>query len=229
MILQRFSEERNLIKRVISTLVFTILLLVTIRGNAQKSIPFDLKFDLAPIHKDSISIEEFKFYVSDLILKQNNVTVYENKNLFKLVDLSEESSFTISTLVPSHLLFNSISFSLGVDSNTNKEGIHSGDLDPTKGMYWTWQSGYINLKLEGSSPLCPTRKHKFQFHIGGFGEGQYPLQTITYPALNNYKSTITIDLEKFFNVINLSKVNEVMIPGKQAVELSNKIKLAFDK
>lgn len=222
-----FLEGKNQIKRSSTFLIILVLYFFSTSAFAQKQIPFELKFHLKTVKKDSIEIETFKFYISDLKLKLNDQLVYENKHLFKLIDLSEDSVFTASTYVPSHLLFNSISFSIGVDSSTNKEGIHSGDLDPTKGMYWTWQSGYINLKLEGTSPLCPTRHHKFQYHIGGFKEGVYPIQTLIYPASNKYMKDIYIELDKFFSTIDLTKENTVMIPGKQAVELSKKMKLAF--
>jgi hypothetical protein len=220
-------EGKNQIKRSSTFLIILVLYFFSTTAFAQKQIPFELTFHLKTVTKDSVEIETFKFYISDLKLKQNDQLVYENKHLFKLIDLSEDSVFTASTFVPSHLLFNSISFSIGVDSSTNKEGIHSGDLDPTKGMYWTWQSGYINLKLEGTSPSCPTRHHKFQYHIGGFKEGEYPIQTLIYPASNNYSKDIYVELDLFFSTIDLTKENTMMIPGKQAVELSKKMILAF--
>lgn len=42
-----------------------------------------------------------------------------------------------------------ITFSLGVDSLKQAKPLYSGDLNPLKYMYWTWQSGYIQLKAEG--------------------------------------------------------------------------------
>lgn len=39
-------------------------------------------------------------------------------------------------------------------------------------MYWSWNSGYIFLKLEGTSPSAPTDatgKNTFRYHIGSFG------------------------------------------------------------
>jgi len=48
-----------------------------------------------------------------------------------------------------------------VDSLANVSGAMSNDLDATKGMYWSWQSGFINLKIEGKSASCKTRKINF--------------------------------------------------------------------
>ena len=78
-----------------------------------------------------------------------------------------------------------IKFNLGIDSLTNVSGVMGGDLDPTKGMYWTWQSGYINFKMEGSSAVCPTRNHEFQFHIGGYQDPFYAMQTLELEVKNS--------------------------------------------
>ena len=71
----------------------------------------------------------------------------------------------------------------------------TGVLDPASsmdnGMYWTWNSGYIFFKMEGSSPAAPadpTGNRKFRYHIGGFGG--YSAKTF-----NNIKS-VSIDLPK---------------------------------
>ena len=53
-----------------------------------------------------------------------------------------------------------------------------GDLDPTKGMYWAWQSGYINFKMEGSCSQCLATKNNFEFHLGGYQQPFYAMQTI---------------------------------------------------
>jgi hypothetical protein len=50
-----------------------------------------------------------------------------------------------------------ITFSAGIDSLTSTAGIQKGVIDPINGMYWAWQSGYVNFKIEGKSSSCPTR------------------------------------------------------------------------
>ena len=101
-------------------------------------------------------------------------------------------------------------------------GALAGDLDPTNGMYWAWQSGYINFKIEGNSSSCKTRKNQFFFHVGGYKKPNYSLKMITLDVLIP-KSTIdiTINLKDFFSKINLGKTNSIMIPGKSAMELAD--------
>lgn len=57
----------------------------------------------------------------------------------------------------------------GVDSITQETSKFNGDLDPLHGMYWTWQSGYIQLKLECTELSGESHeKNGIQLHIGGF-------------------------------------------------------------
>jgi hypothetical protein len=53
-------------------------------------------------------------------------------------------------------------------------------------MYWSWNSGYIFFKMEGTSPVSTQNGNIFQYHIGLFGG-------YTAPTINNLK-TITLDL-----------------------------------
>ncbi len=103
-------------------------------------------------------------------------------------------------------------------------GALKGDLDPTKGMYWAWQSGYINMKIEGKSSSCTTRKNKFQFHIGGYLKPEYAMRKVNL-LLDNQKDKnkieLVMDLGKLFSEIKLKENNTIMIPGKVAMKLAD--------
>lgn len=201
--------------------------------NHEISISFNATFQGEELtaQADSIgqatSIEVLKFYVSNLILLADGATVFTEQNSFHLIDFSDARSNTFEFQLPSDLEYDQFSFNLGIDSTTNVSGVMGGDLDPTKGMYWTWQSGYINFKIEGKSPNCPTRKNKFQFHLGGY---TYPYATIQEVALNTNDGkdiNIAIDLDQFFAKIDLAEAYQVMQPSLLAVELSNMLPLLF--
>jgi len=90
--------------------------------------------------------------------------------------------------------YQSLTFTIGVDSlrSTMDVSKRTGVLDPagdhnTSGMYWSWNSGYIFLKLEGSAPDAGSADKKVRYHIGGFGG-------YSAPGINNIKTT-TIDLK----------------------------------
>lgn len=80
--------------------------------------------------------------------------------------------------------YTGIEFVLGIDSlrNTKEPAERTGALDvggAAAGMYWSWNSGYIFLKLEGTSSKAPMHvsgANMYQYHIGGFGG--YSVRTI---------------------------------------------------
>ena len=178
---------------------------------------------------DSLQITTLRFYLSNFrLLKGQNVVWAEPKS-YHLVDVESPNSTQFSLILPKNLNFDVLKCDLGIDSLTNTEGAKDGDLDPTKGMYWAWQSGYINLKLEGTSRLCPTRKNKFQFHIGGFLGTEYALQTLDFPL--NKASThpfyLKFDVQDFLSTIDLKTQHTFMGPSEEAVGMAKKIATIF--
>ncbi|HWY12651.1 MAG TPA: MbnP family protein, partial [Bacteroidia bacterium] len=146
--------------------------------------------------KDSIQITELKFYVSDIELWQEQKLVWKEKKSFHLVDISDPKSLSLALNLPSAINFTEIKFNLGIDSVTNVSGAMGGALDPILGMYWAWQSGYINLKLEGKSNLCKTRNNEFQFHLGGYLSPFLGLQHVNVKSNNTNNTILTIDVQK---------------------------------
>lgn len=214
---------------------FLLIFLIPVFGfcqkenNSVKFIPTFGNISVEPGKKyyssklnDSLSIETFRFYVSNLTLLKNGKVVYAAKNKFYLIDFEKKLQITLSA---KNISFDAIKFNIGIDSTTNVSGAMGGDLDPVNGMYWAWQSGYINFKLEGTSKVCPTRNNIFQFHIGGYLSPNATLQTITLPAKN--KTEIKVDLEKFLNGIELKNTNEIMSPGEKAVTLAKLYQTIF--
>jgi hypothetical protein len=178
-------------------------------------------------NNDSIQITKLKFYISSIRFYNNNKLVFEEKNSYHMVDVSEIKTLHININKPSTAKFNSIKFDLGIDSITNTKGVFGGDLDPTKGMYWAWHSGYINFKLEGTSNVCNTRNNVFEFHLGGFASPYNCLQTIQLQLLNSNKAMVLVDINQFLSQINLANTNAIMTPSKQAIELAKQATKMF--
>lgn len=175
----------------------------------------------------SLRIEVLKFYLSNLQLLKNGKVVLQDIKAH-LVDVANKNSLQIIYDNNENIVFDELEFSLGVDSVTNVSGALGGDLDPTKGMYWTWQSGYINFKLEGSSKLCKTRNNEFQFHLGGYQRPNDCLQTLSYPIHNSKLIMLILNVQKIFEQIDLAKTNQLMSPSIEAVRLSKIIANAFE-
>ena len=177
--------------------------------------------------KDSIQIETLKFYLSGFELWDHDKPVYKEKHSYHLLDASKMKSMSFNLRIPSDLVYDKIVFHLGIDSATNVAGAMGGDLDPTRGMYWSWQSGYINFKLEGRSAKCRTQNNEFTYHLGGYLSPFQSIQIIEFPVQPIEKVQIKVDMQKFFNSIDISKQNQTMSPGLEANELSKKLSAIF--
>jgi len=179
-------------------------------------------------NKDSIEITALKFYISGVELYKEGNLVWKEKNSYHLIDVSDENSRYVPLSVPVAISYDRVSFNLGIDSATNIMGAQGGDLDPMRGMYWTWQSGYINFKLEGTSPLCNTRHHAFEFHIGGYHAPYNTFQSLYLPTSKSAEGiNVFIQLKELLSTINLAKTNQIMTPGKDALWISEEIKKHF--
>lgn len=174
-----------------------------------------------------LRIEVLRFYLSNVQLLKNAKVVLQ-EGIAHLVDAANKNSLHISLDNKENIEYDELKFNLGIDSVTNVSGALGGDLDPTKGMYWTWQSGYINFKLEGSSPYCKTRNNEFQFHLGGYQRPNDCLQTLSYPINNSKLIMLHLNVQKILSQIDLAKINHVMSPGEETVRLSKIVAKAFE-
>lgn len=178
-----------------------------------------------PAINDSVSINILRFYVSDVCFIKNGKTVFTDKNRFHLLDLESQLKINIQT---NQKDFDAIRFNIGIDSVTNSGGVKGGDLDPTKNMYWAWQSGYINFKLEGKSQVCKTRNNVFQYHIGGYSYPNNSLQTVTITVNHAASININFDLEKLLSGVGLQTTNEIMSPSAKAMQVAKLYKTVFE-
>ncbi|MFN5416017.1 MAG: MbnP family protein [Flavobacteriia bacterium] len=221
-------------------LIFTFSFLFTLTIFSQSERTVDVKINIiygnekleaekwyALNKKDSVLVQNLKFYLTGFKFLRDEHSLYQEKNSFHLLDLLDSNSCHFEIQVPKKMYFNLVQFNLGIDSLTSASGAQGGALDPTKGMYWTWQTGYINFKLEGKSNLCDTRNNAFTFHVGGFSGEQNSLYVITFNNPNQNKIEINLDLHQVFKSIDLQKQNHIMSPSKEAVELAYKFASEF--
>lgn len=143
-------------------------------------------------NNESFKVTMLRYFVSNLVLTRLDGSKYivPQDSSYFLIDESVTASLTPVIQVPEGE-YTKLEFLLGVDSlrNTKDLSQRTGVLDPTgtaSGMYWSWNSGYIFFKMEGTSPASTQTNNVFQYHIGLFGG--YATST-----LNNLKN-ISIDL-----------------------------------
>ena len=173
------------------------------------------------VNDTEVSLQVLRFYVSEIEFYKSDSLVWKEADSYHLIDASRNESLDIRT---TEIDADRLVFLLGTDSLTNVSGAMGGDLDPSKGMYWAWNSGYINFKLEGTSSVCDTRNNAFQFHLGGYA---YPNATVQSVELELTSNTILVDIKAFLQGIDLAKNNTVMSPGLEAVTLTKRTATIF--
>lgn len=176
---------------------------------------------------NQLQIEVLKFYVSKITFLKKGKVVLEENNSFHLIDASDKTTVLIAIQTVKNVAYDELRFSLGIDSVTNVSGAKGGDLDPTKGMYWAWQSGYLNFKIEGKSLLCKNRKNEFFYHLGGYQSPFNTLQTVSFSVKNKKKIILDLDANQFLNLIDISHQKNIMSPGEEAVRLSKLVTTCF--
>jgi hypothetical protein len=214
-------------------IIFTVFLCASFVPKKKRGLTFTPTFQRNIIqldrdyyrYEDTIRFSSLKFYISNIKLHKGKSKTYCFPKQFHLIDLSSPASLRILSQKVKKSNWDSVSFTLGIDSITNSAGALGGDLDPTNGMYWTWQSGYINTKIEGFSSQCPTRKNKFQFHLGGFTFPHQTAQKATLPYAED--GEYELNFSKLFSTINLESNHTIMSPGKKAVDMTEILATCF--
>jgi hypothetical protein len=191
-----------------------------------EGLPVSLPFKLydSSLH-DTIEIDVLRFYIGPVELMQGGAVVHRIRQPYFLVDADKPASMRIG--LPAGLQFDRIRFGLGVDSLTSVSGVFPDDLDPVNGMYWTWQSGYINFKMEGSSSKINTANGRFQFHVGGYLPPFNTYRILQVPAGRGGLTEVQFDLAGLLGQIRLAENPVLMTPGKAAVEFADRLAFYF--
>lgn len=185
-------------------------------------------------HGEAFTVRIFRYYISHLYVLSNKGKTYMPSDAYFLVDEGKQASKTITLWVPFPII-QSIGFTIGVDSSRNVSGVQTGALDPANGMFWTWNSGYIMAKLEGSSPVSKAPQNGFTYHIGGFRNGENAarrLSLVLPKTISATKDTVIIkaDVNAWFNGVHPLKIADqpsIMTPGPQAMQIADNYSKMF--
>jgi hypothetical protein len=189
--------------------------------------------------KESFTVTGFKFYIHNVqLINTDSNKVFElSADKYFLIDFSDSAKCIINMAVLPYT-YNRIAFTVGIDSARNVSGAQTGALDPANGMFWTWNTGYIMAKLEGTSPVAAGGR--FEYHIGGFQEPDNVLKKITllFPFAQNIdlkpgettEMDITADAYDWFNNphdIRLNTNPVIATPGSLAKEVAENYSKMF--
>lgn len=143
-------------------------------GNA----PFALNSNYITENNDTLSFTMVKYYVTNVQLKNTDGETFFLPESYYLINLDEgiEAMLTIDSIPAG--TYTEISFLVGVDSTRNVSGAQTGDLSQTNDMFWSWNSGYIFVRMEGTSQLA--QSGSFVYHLGGFSGANSAIQKRTF-------------------------------------------------
>lgn len=181
---------------------------------------------------EKITVQKFKYYVSNVSVTDKLGKTTLLPATYFLVDEADPSSKTITVTVPDNAI-QSIGFLLGVDSIRNVSGIQTDALDPLKGMFWTWNSGYIMAKLEGSSESSRIAGQSFTYHIGGFKGEMNTLKNISLPVSSKQPVSelhISADINAWFKgkyEIRTAETPVCHTPGDLAMKIADNYSAMF--
>jgi hypothetical protein len=182
---------------------------------------------------NTFNITLCKYYISNIKLTKNDNSVWSEPNSYHLIDYSDALSTIVEIPNVPYSDYKAIEFMIGVDSARNVSGAQTGALDPVKGMFWSWNSGYIMAKMEGTSPQSTATANKLTIHVGGFSGSNSVLKTVS-PSFNGNVAKVTsaitpkihlkCDIMEWFqspNTISFSTLNTVHMPGTDAKKVGD--------
>jgi len=185
-------------------------------------------FLVHPKTSDSLKFTKFKYYVSNVKLKMADGSYWIHPESYFLIDLSNPETLDLNfTDIPIGV-YTDLEFTLGVDSLRNVSGAQSGALAISNEMFWLWNSGYVMLKTEGTSPQ--SSDGTFVFHLGGFSgvnnivtEQSLSLLTtpLTVTANNINMIHMQVNTSKLWHSSpSVSEINKIHMPGENAKNMA---------
>jgi hypothetical protein len=182
---------------------------------------------------ETYTITKFKYYISNVKMHlQNNSREEKEIESYHLIDGVDATTQSFSFTVNDNI-YDAITLYIGVDSTRNVSGAQTGALDPLNGMFWTWNSGYIMAKMEGTSPVSTSPNNALTYHIGGYKVTENALRKLTFNLPNGAIKTnrggtcqisFNVDINRWFNGVHNLKIADLsftMSPGASAIKYAD--------
>lgn len=178
-----------------------------------------------------LNFNNLRYYVSNIQLTKSDGSVWIQPDSYYLVDLNEaEGNLFELNGVPAGT-YTAINFMIGVDSTRNVSGAQTGALSVSNNMFWSWSTGYIFAKIEGTSAQSSTGD--FSYHLGGFSGANKAQRSETFnfdPYTANVTPSatpqihMTVDLKSIFDnadhPLSVATLNTVHMPGSDASKIA---------
>ncbi|MFM9028833.1 MAG: MbnP family protein [Bacteroidota bacterium] len=115
---------------------------------------------------DSFQIDLLKYFITNFTFVKADGSEHNVGN-YDLINSNNPASYDISLNGIPFGTYTGLRFYLGIDSARNNDLTNIGDLDPSTGMFWPWNTGYIFFMAEGSFVGSTGTETPLRHHYGG--------------------------------------------------------------
>ena len=178
---------------------------------------------------DSIQFSMLKYYITNVELEKLDGTFWKETESYHLIDANKGQldKFDIKNIPSGE--YKGIKFKIGVDSTRNVSGAQTGALAVENGMFWSWNTGYIFVRAEGSSPKIKDNNGNFVFHLGGFKQSNNAVRELSFDFDNILTVSSSakpsmhfkVNVARFWHDTDIEKVFKVHMPGENAQKLAD--------
>lgn len=186
---------------------------------------------------DTFNVTKFNYFITNIKLNKADGTQFVETESYHLLKQADPASLKFDITEVPNGTYKSVTFMIGVDSLRNTSGAQTGALDMNNDMYWDWNSGYIMMKMEGTSSSSPQGGGLLQFHLGGFSGVNSVLRTVTltFPQDlvvdgNEPHMHLTANLLKMFgdvHIIDFATLSAVHMAGANAKKIADNYQQMF--
>ena len=228
--------------------LFTVSCEKKIETNGNVTLEFDHEFDNLPFRADTSTLYPFsdgmqasfsslRYYFTNIKLQNEQGEWWSEEDSYHIIDATQ-SKPSLKLSVPKGK-YNAISYTMGVDSIKNFSGVQAGALSPSNGMFWSWQTGYIFMIVEGQCPQIDRSNKYFIHHVGGFvapnnavrtGTAAFPNSLVTGDNPSQ-KIILGVNVRQLYdneeNRIRIPQVTGIHTPGANAMRVADNFTAMF--
>lgn len=188
---------------------------------------------------EALKFTQFRYYISNIQLKAKNGTWWSQPESYHIVNAGQTSPVLVINDAPTGE-YTDIKFTFGVDSTRNVSGAQEGALSPSNDMFWSWNSGYIFIKSEGTCEQIADDNKTFIHHVGGFRTENSAVREMTFNFGQDLRARpdgapsvhLHIQVDKMYqNTVHPIDVKDLVrlhMPGTNAVKLADNIANMFE-
>lgn len=133
------------------------------------------------MNNEQITVSMFNYWITNIVFINKDGSEYKEPESYRLLRGDKHATHHFHVPDVPAGTYTGMKFIIGVDVPRNTSGAQDGALDPAINgdMYWTWSTGYIQAKMEGTSPQSKSANNAVIYHIGGVEPGKETPRSVT--------------------------------------------------